>query len=453
MPIKNIVTHPVIRSHGHWMLGGIVAMATIAASFMVPNWANASRHDPQPLTKLEIDVPQLAPQQADPAIAALAALDNENWRIVAVKPGQSLSDVFQEQGFAASDLQRALDSQDDASALRRLRPGNEFAFDVSSDGSLLAMRFDRGDAARVVLRFDSDSVREEVEDRAVERRVEVAHGVVNSSLFEAGDQAGMSDAMTLKLANAFGYDIDFAQDLRQGDSFSVIYDTVYRDGEQLRGGDILAATFINQGKRYTAIRYTNTSGETLYYTEDGRPLRKSFLRTPVEFTRISSVFSSGRMHPVLGRMRAHRGVDYAAPSGTPIRAAGAGKIAFRGWQNGYGNVVIIQHEGKYTTLYGHMSRFANIKVGQHVAQGQTVGFVGMTGLATGPHLHYEFRLGGVHRDPLKVTLPPPEPLPATQLAQFRKMASPMLAKLHFVDAARLASAATSGDVARSPRGG
>ena len=265
MPIKNIVAHPVIRSHGHWMLGGIVAITTIAASFMVPNWANASRHDPQPLTKLEIDVPQLAPQQADPAIAALAALDNQNWRIVAVKLGQSLSDVFQEQGFAASDLQRALDSQDDASALRRLRPGNEFAFDVSSDGSLLAMRFDRGDAARVVLRFDGDSVREEVEDRAVERRVEVAHGVVNRSLFEAGDQAGMSDSMTLKLANAFGYDIDFAQDLRQGDSFSVIYDTVYRDGEQLRGGDILAATFINQGTRYTALRYTNSSGETLYY--------------------------------------------------------------------------------------------------------------------------------------------------------------------------------------------
>ena len=451
--MKKIVAHPVIRSHGHWMLGGIVAITTIAASFVVPNWANATRHDPQPLTKLEIDVPQLAPQQADPAIAALAALDNQNWRVIAVKPGQSLSDVFQEQGFAASDLQRALDSQDDASALRRLRPGDEFAFDVGSDGALLAMRFDRGDAARVVLHFGDDSVREEVEDRAVERRVEVAHGVVNRSLFEAGDQAGMSDAMTLKLANAFGYDIDFAQDLRQGDSFSVIYDTVYREGEQLRGGDILAATFINQGKRYTAIRYTNSSGETLYYTEDGRPLRKSFLRTPVEFTRISSVFSSGRMHPVLGRMRAHRGVDYAAPSGTPIRAAGAGKIAFRGWQNGYGNVVIIQHEGKYTTLYGHMSRFANIKVGQSIAQGATIGFVGMTGLATGPHLHYEFRLGGVHRDPLTVTLPPPEPLPAAQLAQFRKQSSPMLAKLNFVDAARLASAATSDKSSRSPRGG
>lgn len=451
--MKKIVAHPVIRTHGHWVLGGIVAVATLSAGFVVPNWANATRHDPQSLTKLEIDLPDLAPQQADPAIAALVAGVDADWRIISVKPGQSLSDVFQEQGFSASDLQRALDSQDDASALRRLRPGNEFAFDVGSDGSLRAMRFDRGDASRVVLRFDANDVSEEVEDRAVERRVQVAHGVVNSSLFEAGDQAGMTDAMTLKLANAFGYDIDFAQDLRRGDSFSAIYDTVYRDGELLRSGDILAATFINQGKRFTAIRYTNIAGETLYYTEDGRPLRKSFLRTPVEFTRISSVFSSGRMHPVLGRMRAHRGVDYAAPSGTPIRAAGAGKIAFRGTQNGYGNVVIIQHEGKYTTLYGHMSRFASLKVGQNVSQGQTIGFVGMTGLATGPHLHYEFRLGGTHRDPLTVTLPPPEPLPGAQLAQFRTMSSPMLAKLNFVDAARLASADTKRGAARSPRGG
>ena len=155
----------------------------------------------------------------------------------------------------------------------------------------------------------------------------------------------MSDTMIWKLANAFGYDIDFAQDLREGDSFSVIYDDVYREGEHMHDGDIIAATFINQGKRYTAIRYTNADGEMAYYSEDGRPLRKAFLRTPVEFTRISSVFSVGRMHPILGYMRAHKGVDYAAPTGTPIRAAGDGKITFRGWSSGYGNFVTIQHNG------------------------------------------------------------------------------------------------------------
>jgi murein DD-endopeptidase MepM/ murein hydrolase activator NlpD len=266
----------------------------------------------------------------------------------------------------------------------------------------------------------------------------VAHGVVSSSLFQAGDRAGLSDTMVLKLATAFGYDIDFAQDLREGDSFSVVYDDLYREGERLRDGDIIAATFINQGKRYTAIRYTNADGETMYYDENGRALRKSFLRTPVEFTRISSTFSTGRMHPILGRMRAHKGVDYAAPSGTPIRAAGDGRITFRGWKSGYGNFVIVQHNKDISTAYGHMSRFAREKVGDRVRQGQVIGYVGMTGLATGPHLHYEFRVDGQHRNPLTVTLPPAQPLPASQLAQFRRQSAPMLARLTALDSIQLA---------------
>ncbi len=240
----------------------------------------------------------------------------------------------------------------------------------------------------MTLNFAADKITESVQDRALERRVEMAHGVINSSLFEAGDQAGMSDLMTLRLANAFGYDIDFAQDLRVGDSFSVIYDQVYREGERLHGGDIK--------------------------------------------------FTVGRMHPILGKMRAHRGVDYAAPRGTPIRAAGAGKIVYRGKQSGYGNVVIVQHQGKFTTLYGHMSRFAAGKVGQHVSQGQVIGYVGMTGLATGPHLHYEFRVNGMHRDPLTVTLPKQEPLPASELARFNKGSSALLARIKMVETVHLA---------------
>jgi murein DD-endopeptidase MepM/ murein hydrolase activator NlpD len=178
----------------------------------------------------------------------------------------------------------------------------------------------------------------------------------------------------------------------------------------------------------------------MFYSADGRPLRKSFLRTPVEFTRISSRFTTARMHPILGYMRAHQGVDYAAPTGTPIHAAGDGTIVFRGWKSGYGNFVIIQHNKHVSTAYGHMSRFANEKVGQHVSQGQTIGFVGMTGLATGPHLHYEFRVDGTHRNPLTVTLPKPEPLPATELARFKQQSAPMLAKLDKLDSLQLASA-------------
>ena len=242
------------------------------------------------------------------------------------------------------------------------------------------MRFERGDATRVVLHFSAQGVTESAVERAVERRTHVAHGVVTRSLFYAGEQAGLTDSMVLKLANAFGYDIDFAQDLREGDSFSVIYDDVYREGEHLRDGDIIAATFINQGKRYTA------------------------------------------------------------PSGTPIRAAGDGKITFRGWKSGYGNFVIVQHNTHISTAYGHMSRFASEQIGQRVKQGQIIGFVGMTGLATGPHLHYEFRVDGEHRDPLNVTLPLAEPLPPTQLAQFRQKSAPMLAKLKMVAGARFARA-------------
>jgi len=436
--MQNVTASPISWRAEHWILGGVALLLTALVGIVIPTWANATRHEPAPTpyTTMALDLPQLPPgAEADPTIGAYGVNNAEpDWHIVNVRAGQSLSDIFHEQGLGATDLQRALDSQGDASALRHIRPGQEFAFSMDATGSLSAMRFERSDSTRVVLHFGAGDVTESTVERSVERRTHIAHGVVTRSLFYAGEQAGLTDQMVLKLANAFGYDIDFAQDLREGDSFSVVYDDVYREGEHLRDGDIIAATFINQGKRYTAIRYTNADGETMYYTEEGRPLRKSFLRTPVEFTRISSTFSTGRMHPILGYMRAHKGVDYAAPTGTPIRAAGDGKVVFRGWKSGYGNFVVLQHNAHISTAYGHMSRFANEQLGQRVKQGETIGFVGMTGLATGPHLHYEFQIDGAHRDPLTVTLPPPEPLPATQLAQFRKANAPMLAKLNVVDA-------------------
>lgn len=441
--LRNVAAAPVTWRKEHWILGGTAVLLTVLVGVIMPTFASATRGDlsQMPFTTTALELPPLpAGAEAEAAIALLAAEGNsgQDWKVVTVEAGQTLSEIFSNQNLGASVLNRALDSQADAVALRQIRPGQEFAFAIDGNGELKAFRFDRDESTRVVLDFSADAVTETLEDRAVERRVQVAHGVINSSLFEAGDQAGMSDLMTLRLADAFGYDIDFARDLRKGDSFSVIFDELYREGERLRAGDIIAATFTNQGKRYTAVRYTNSKGETLYYTEDGRPLRKAFLRTPVEFTRISSKFSSGRMHPILGKMRAHRGVDYAAPKGTPIRAAGAGKIVFRGRQNGYGNVVIIQHSGKFTTLYGHMSRFASGKVGQSVSQGQTIGYVGMTGLASGPHLHYEFRVAGKHRDPLTVTLPKEEPLPASELARFNQGSATLLARLKMVDSIRLA---------------
>ena len=424
--------------HRHWLLAGILFAAVAIIGLITPRGANATR-DPvaSDFITLNLPVPPL-PSGADDA--AVAAVNDADWTSISVKPGQTVGAIFHAQGVSGNDLQTLLQDTSNTNALVRIHPGEEFSFAHARDGHLTALRFDRDEKTQVTVTFDADGMHQATAARDVERRTEVAHGIITDSLFDAANRAGMNDAMVIKLADAFGYDIDFAQDLRPGDSFTVIYDSIWREGEKLRDGDILAAYFVNRGKRFSAIRYTDNHGGTMFFSADGRPLRKSFLRTPVEFTRISSRFTTARMHPILGYMRAHQGVDYAAPTGTPIHAAGDGTIVFRGWKSGYGNFVIIQHNKHVSTAYGHMSRFASERVGQHVHQGQTIGFVGMTGLATGPHLHYEFRVDGVHRNPLTVTLPKPEPLPATELARFKQQSAPMLAKLDKLDSLQLASA-------------
>jgi len=436
--LRSAAAAPLSWRRRHWIIVGLMLALTASIGIFVPRGANAT-HDPaaQALTTLNLELPPL-PEAL--AFNPLAAPDDRDWQIVSVRSGQTVGEIFGAQGISGTQLQRLLDDPANGNALRHIRPGEEFAFAHGADGVLHALRFDRDDRTRVEVTFDATGVHQNTLDRNLEHRTQVAHGVIESSLFDAGNQAGMDDAMVLKLANALGYDIDFAQDLRLGDSFTVVYESIYRDGEFLHDGDIVAATFINGGKRYSAFRYTDSHGDTAFYSADGRPLRKSFLRTPVEFTRISSLFTAGRMHPILGTMRAHRGVDYAAPTGTPIHAAGDGKVTFRGWQNGYGNVIIIDHGRHYSTLYGHMSRIAGLRSGERVRQGQTIGFVGMTGLATGPHLHYEFRVDGTHRDPLTVTLPKPEPLPAVELARFERETAPQLAKLKTLEATRVALA-------------
>jgi murein DD-endopeptidase MepM/ murein hydrolase activator NlpD len=433
---------PLSWRHKHWLAAGVACAGVIMIGFSVPRGASATHQPDTAITTLELPLPVLDPASLKENTSGNGPTDDQggNWTVVSVRPGQTVADIFQKNGVNPAILAQLLGDNANANALRNIHPGDEFAFRRDADGSIGSLRFDRDEHTRVVVAFDNDGMHQRTIDRLVERRTHVVHGVVQSSLFDAGAQAGMSDAMVIKLANAFGYDIDFAQDLRVGDSFTVIYDDLYREGDRLRDGDIIAATFVNRGRRFSAFRYTDATGNTMFYSEDGRPLRKSFLRTPVEFTRISSTFTAGRMHPILGTMRAHRGVDYAAPSGTPVRAAGDGKIMFRGWQNGYGNVVILQHGGHFSTLYGHMSRFGGIRDGQHVSQGQTIGYVGMTGLATGPHLHYEFRIDGVHRDPLTVTLPKPEPLPQVELARFHSQTQPQLAKLKTLEATQLALA-------------
>ncbi len=224
--------------------------------------------------------------------------------------------------------------------------------------------------------------------------------------------------------------MDFALDIRKGDSFSVVYEEEYLDGNKYQDGNILAARFTNQGRTFTALRYTDSKGNTGYFTPEGRSMRKAFLRTPVEFARISSHFNLKRRHPVLHRIRAHKGTDYAAPRGTPIRSAGDGKIIHAGRKGGYGNVVIIKHGNRYTTLYAHMKGFSRgIKRGRYVKQGQTIGYVGSSGLATGPHLHYEFRVNGAPKDPVRVKLPQAEPIKRSERARFEEFAKTLMAQL------------------------
>jgi murein DD-endopeptidase MepM/ murein hydrolase activator NlpD len=219
-------------------------------------------------------------------------------------------------------------------------------------------------------------------------------------------------------------------DLRDGDHFTAVYEEVYQNGQKLRDGDILAAEFVNDGNTYRAVRYVTDSGETGYYTPQGKPMRKAFLRTPVDFTRISSTFNPHRMHPILNRIRGHMGTDYAAPMGTPVHAAGDGRVSFEGRRGGYGNAVMLVHTASIATLYGHMSRFAsNLRVGAHVQQGEIIGYVGMTGLATGPHLHYEYLVNGVHKDPQTVNLPLADPLRALDMRHFQDQTLPLLGKL------------------------
>ncbi|GAB2541258.1 OapA family protein [Rhodanobacter koreensis] len=420
----------------HWhrerlVLAGTALLITLLSGFIMPAWASAMR--PAPIPEVHALLP-LALPEIEPASIAAPTVDD--WQVVRVQPGQTLSDIFTGRGLGMADLQKVVDAAGTAkSALHNIRPGEEFDFLLGSDGSLKGLRFDQDQASRATVRLDGAQPTVSIQQRDMDLREQVAHGVIRSSLYAAGDQAGMNAAMVGKLADLFKYDIDFVQDLRVGDSFTVIYDDLYRDGVRYGEGNIVAAEFINQGQRYTAYRFKKADGDYGWFSEDGRPIQKSFLRIPVDFTRISSTFSAARMHPILGLMRAHKGVDYAAPTGTPIHAAGDGVIKFKGWMNGYGNFVIIQHNSTISTAYGHMSRFATEKVGQHVTQGQVIGFVGMTGLATGPHLHYEFRVNGVQRNPQTVTLPKPEPLPAAQLAKFKaQVVQPQLARLTELDA-------------------
>jgi murein DD-endopeptidase MepM/ murein hydrolase activator NlpD len=313
--------------------------------------------------------------------------------------------------------------------LDNLRPGESLHL-THKDGELygLQRRLTDGETLDVV-RGDA-GLKANVVENPLETRTRTIGGRIYSSLFEAVEDAGAHDQTAVELADIFGWDLDFVLDVRPGDSFVVTYQEIWRDGHYLKDGQVLAASFVNQGREYRAVRYTDPSGTPGYYAPDGRSMRRAFLRAPLEFSRVSSGFNTARLHPILNRIRAHKGVDYAAPVGTPVRAAGDGVIRFAGVLGGYGNMVEIEHTHSITTVYGHLSRFAHgMHAGTHVTQGTVIAYVGMTGLATGPHLHYEYRVNGAFKNPQTVALPAAASINASYSADFHAHTAALLASL------------------------
>ncbi|WP_150306027.1 peptidoglycan DD-metalloendopeptidase family protein [Pseudomonas saliphila] len=363
-----------------------------------------------------------------------------DWISVTVAAGNTLSVLFSQLGFSAASLHSVVSSSKDAQRFTRLKVGQVVEFKKDDAGDLLAIRSKINDLETIRLEregdtfaFTSDSVKPEV-------RTRFAKGEISSSLFLSAQQAGLSHNLTMQMANIFGYDVDFAREIRKGDAFEVLFEELHVGEKRVGTNNILAARFTNRGKIFTAVRYTDKNGNSSYYRADGTSMRKAFIRTPVELARISSRYNPNRRHPVLKTVRPHRGVDYAAVTGTPIRATGDGRVVHAGRKGGYGNTVVIKHGQKYQTLYAHMSRFAKgLNAGDNVSQGQVIGYVGTTGLSTGPHLHYEFLVNGTHVDPLNVKLPVSDPIPKAERTAFLQVSNTLMAKLDQQDSTQLAS--------------
>ncbi len=384
-----------------------------------------------------VSVPLALPDAPLSSYAAAAPAAELAWQSVTIKPGDHLSALFPRLGLSSQQLHEVMALGEATAGLARVKPGQEIKFRTAGN-QLQELLYEVDEKSLHVKRADGKFVAH-LTQHAVETRVSYAAGTIQSSLFEDAQAAGLSDNLTMEMAGIFGWDIDFALDLRDGDSFGVVYQEQFINGLKLRDGAILAAEFTNRGKTYRAVRYTDAQGNTSYYTPDGLAMRKAFLRTPVKFSRISSHFSLARYHPILHRMRAHKGVDYAAPTGTPVKAAGAGKVIFKGVKGGYGNTVILQHGRQYSTLYGHLHKFARgLKQGASVQQGTIIGYVGKSGLATGPHLHYEFRVNGVHKNPLAVTMPKADPIQEKYKAAFMAEARRLTGQMALIKSGTLA---------------
>ena len=405
--IKSAV--PGLSTRSAWILQvGLLLIVGALASVPRESELQAQIPQAQPAPVVSESVAP-APDQANLAFSTIEVVVSRN---------DTMDQLFRRFELNLADLASLRGLPELRSQLDRLQPGELLRL-THRDGELVALERKLSDSETLKVTRDEQGFISDVLENPLEVHTRTASATIDSSLFQAVANANLDERVAFELAEIFQYDIDFVLDIQSGDRFTVVYEEVFQDGERLRTGNVLAAKFINEGREYRAVRYVDDKGHGEYFTPDGRSLRKAFIRAPVQFSRVSSRFNPSRRHPVLNTIRAHRGVDYAAPVGTPVRAAGEGRVRFVGRQGGYGNVIELEHGSGVVTVYGHLSRFAaQMRRGQRVELGKVIGYVGKTGLATGPHLHYEYRIRGVHKNPQTVPLPDAAPIPAEQRDRF-----------------------------------
>lgn len=386
------------------LVGGLVTLALLPRDAeLQPQTARAS------VPEAPAPQPSAAPSEAS---LGFSTID------VVVRRNDTMDRLFRQLELNLGDLATLRALPDLRGQVDMLKPGEMLRF-KHRDGELVGLERKLSDSETLQVTRDEKGFSSNVLENPLEVHTRTASATIHSSLFQAANAAGLTDRVAFDLAEVFQYDIDFALDIQAGDRFTVVYEEIFQDGAPLRAGNILAAKFVNDGREYRAVRYVDSQGRAQYYSPDGKSLRKAFMRAPVQFSHVASRFNLARRHPILNRIRAHKGVDYAAPTGTPVRAAGDGRVKFIGRQGGYGNVIELEHGSGVVTVYGHLSRFASsLRRGQKVDMAQVIGYVGMTGLATGPHLHYEYRVRGAHKNPQTVPLPDAEPIPAAERERF-----------------------------------
>jgi len=423
-------------------LAGLMAgsrLARVAAAVVLPFIGIVAAFGIAPDTITEpVATTQVVQEVALPAARLAGSTDDGYWREERIQRGDTLAELLARLGADDPEAVQALRNSRSVRALYQLVPGRTVRARTSAEGRLLELRYQNGGNVLNVTRQGDDLA---VSEQPVqfERRVLMNSGEIRSSLFAATDAAGLSDAVAIQVADMFSTDIDFHRDLRRGDRFSVVYEMFYDQGSPVRAGRVLAAEFINVGRLYRAVWFQYAEGQGGYYTPDGRNIRKAFLRSPLEFSRISSGFTNARFHPILRQWRAHKGIDYAASTGTRVKATGDGIVEVAGRQGAYGNLVVLRHQSKFTTWYGHLSGIAKgVRKGARIAQGEVIGYVGATGLATGPHLHYEFRINDVHQNPLRVVLPAAPPIGPGEKPAFDAAAAPLAQRLALLRSTHIA---------------